>query len=261
MSVGYKRCVSAIGDLGRLAGAVISFAVAVLPERVKQEEHLSQFASPAAHIVSGLAEIVVCAGLFFAGMIRSVTAFTGGPGNIYLAHQPSLTYGDFFGMGALGFLSYLIRPTSLLLLYCFGEGILRSLEAAVWERMLGLAIVAVPWRLALRARRVTEQANTASLLGPPRPDEIVPPERSRSKLFEVYSPEAKPWSDYQVVEHEGRFFTLSTRRLVPHGAYHAYRYQFHPLEEREVIRGMIVTLTPPAQETTEAPAPTDPPPH
>ncbi len=253
----YKRAVSITGDARGLGEWLISFGVAVLPERVKREGWPSTFASPSAHIASGLAEIVVCAGLFIVGMISYVTAFSQGPGYTYLVHRPTLGYGDFFGMGALGYLSYLIRPTSLLLLYCFGEGILRSLEALVWERMLGLAIVSVPWRLALRVRRTAEQANTRLALGPPRPDEIVPPERSHSRLFEVYSVEDKDWSDYQVVEHEGRFFMLATRRLVPHGAFHAYRYQFHPLEEREVIRGTIVTLTPP-QETADAPASTDP---
>jgi hypothetical protein len=252
---------SAAMDLGRAGEWLASFAVALLPERVKQRDALAPFASVSAHVVSGLAEIVVSVGLFIVGMIRYVASFSAGPGTIYLVHQPTLGYGDFFGMGALGFLSYLIRPTTLLLLYCFAEGIVRALEAAVWERMLGLALVSVPWRLALRARRALAHARTAALLGPPRPDELVPPERSRSRLLELYSAEEKPWSDYQVVELDGCFFELATRRLVPHGPHHAYRYQFHPLEEREVIRGTIVKLpsgppaeSPPSERSgTEAP--------
>jgi hypothetical protein len=242
--VGYKRLVPAASDLVRLTEWLISFAVAVLPESVKKRDRLAFFASPSAHVASGIAEVAVCAGLFIAGMISYVTAFSSGPGTTYLVHQPSLGYGDFFGMGALGFLSYLIRPTSLLLLYCFGEGILRALEAAVSERLLGLAIVSLPWRLVLRSRRAREHARMAALLGPARPDEIVVPEQSRSQLFEVYSCAAKPWSDYQVVVYRGRFFVLALRDLVPRGGHHAYRYQFHPLEEREVIRGAIVDLTP-----------------
>jgi hypothetical protein len=253
--------VSAASDLGRVGEWVVGFAIAVLPERLKQEDRWAPFATPSAHVASGLAEIALCAALFIVGMISYVTAFSGGPGTTYLVSRPSLNYGDFFGMGILGFLSYLIRPTSLLLLYCFGEGILRALEAAVWERMLGIALISVPWRLVLRARRAAERAETAALLGPPRPDEIVPSEQSRSHLFEVYSFEVKPWSDYQVVEHEGRFYVLATRTMVPHGAYHAYRYQFHPLEEREVIRGTIVNLTPsPPRDTAAAAAATAEPP-
>jgi len=112
----------------------------------------------------------------------------------------------------------------------------------VWEGLPGIALVSVPWRLTLRLRRWVERANVTSLLGPARPDEIVPAATSRSRLFEVYSFEEKPWSEVQIVEHAGCFYQLATRRLVRRGAFHAYRYQFHPLEEREVIRGTIVRL-------------------
>ena len=241
--VGYKRGVSASYDLDRVTEALISFAIAVLPERVKSEGRLAFFLSPAAHVASGAVETAVCAGLFINGMIGYVQAFNAGPGLAYLQSRPSLTMGDFFGMGALAYLSYLVRPTSLLLVYCFGEGIARALHAAIWEGVPGIALIAVPWRLARRLRRAVEQANVTSLLGPARPDEIVPATASRSRLFEVYSFEDKPWSEYQIVEHEGSFYQLATRRLVRRGEYHAYRYQFHPLEQREVIRGTIVTLS------------------
>jgi len=240
--VGYKRPVSVSRDLARVAEALAAFAVAALPEGVKREGRLAFFLSPAAHVASGVVELAASAGLFINGMIGYVQAFNAGPGLVYLESRPSLTTGDFFGIGALAYLSYLIRPTSLLLVYCFGEGIARALHAAVWEGLPGIALLAVPWRLARRLRRGLARANVTSLLGPARPDEIVPASASRSRLFEVYSFEEKPWSEVQVVEHEGSFYQLATRRLVRRGAHHAFRYQFHPLEEREVIRGAIVTL-------------------
>ena len=229
-------------DLDRVGEMLVAFATAVLPESVKREGRLACYLSPAAHVASGMVETAACAGLFINGMIGYVQAFNAGPGLTNLQSRPSLTMGDFFGMGALGYLSYLVRPTSLLLVYCFGEGIARALHAAIWEGVPGIALIAVPWRLARRLRRAVEQANVTSLLGPARPDEIVSAEASRSRLFEVYSFEDKPWSEYQIVEHEGSFYQLATRRLVRRGEYHAYRYQFHPLEQREVIRGTIVSL-------------------
>ena len=225
--VGYKRRVGVSNDLQRVSEALAAFAVAVLPEGVKREGRFAFFLSPAAHIASGLVELAVSAGLFINGMIAYVKAFNAGPGLVYLESRPSLGYGDFFGIGALAYLSYLIRPTSLLLVYCFGEGIARALHAAVWEGLPGIALLAVPWRLALRLRRFLARANVTSLLGPARPDEIVPAAASRSRLFEVYSYEDKPWSEYQIVQHEGSFYQLATRRLVRRGVYHAYRYQFH----------------------------------
>jgi hypothetical protein len=253
--VGYKRPVSVSNDLKRVGEALAAFAIAPLPEPVKRTERFAFFLSPAAHVASGMVEIAMCAGLFINGMIGYVQAFNAGPGLVYLQSRPSLDYGDFFGMGALAYLSYLVRPTSLLLVYCFGEGIARAVQAAVWEGTPGVALLAVPWRLAMRLRRTAQRAHTAALLGPQRPDEIVPAEASRSRLFEVYSVEDKPWSEYQVVEHEGRFFQLATRRLVPRGAHHAFRYQFHPLEDREIIRGTIVKLAAAASEPPGAPPP------
>jgi hypothetical protein len=234
--------VSVSDDLARVGEALAAFAVALLPEGMKREGRFAYFVSPAAHVASGLAEIAACAGLFINGMIGYVQAFNAGPGLTYLENQPSLDYGHFFGIGALAYLSYLIRPTTLLLVYGLGEGIARALHAAVWGGLPGVALLAIPWRLAQRLRRSARRALIAVMLGPPRPDEIVPAESTRSRLFEVYSVEDKPWSEYQVVEHAGSFFQLATRRLVRRGPYHAYRYQFHPLEEREVIRGTIVRL-------------------
>ncbi len=234
------------GDVQRLGEALAAFAIAPLPESVKRNGALAPFVTPAAHVASGMAEIVLSAGLFINGMIAYVQAFSAGPGLAYLMSRPSLTHGDFFGIGALAYLSYLVRPTSLLLAYCLGEGIARTLHAALWEGTAGIALLAVPWRVAGQFRRAGRRARIAVLVGPPRPDEVVPPERSRSRLLEVYSTADKPWSEYQVVEHEGRFYQLATRRLVRHGAHHAWRYQLHPLEEREVLRGAIVRLTPDA---------------
>ena len=247
---------SVSNDLKRVTEALVAFAIAVLPERAKAEGRLAFFLSPAAHIASGMVELAVCAGLFINGMIGYVQAFNAGPGLAYLESRPSLNMGDFFGIGALAYLSYMVRPTSLLLLYCFGEGIVRAVIAVVWEGTPGIALISVPWRLARRLRRAAQQARVAVLLGPPRPDEIVPAGASRSRLFEVYSVEDKPWSEYQVVEHEGCFLQLATRRLVRRGAHHAYRYQFHPLEEREVIRGTIVKLTDAESASPEPTLPT-----
>ena len=120
-------------------------------------------------------------------------------------------------MGALGYISYLFRPTTWLILYCFAEGIVRALEAAFWERPLGLGVVSLGWRAATWVRQTGRRHHLATLIGPPRPDEIVLPARSRRGLLEIFSVEEKPWSDYQVVELDDEFYQLATRQVVPHG--------------------------------------------
>src|SRR3972149_8254460 len=76
-------------------------------------------------------------------------------------------------MGALGYVSYLFTPVAWVTLYCFAEGILRALDAAYSERMLGMAFVALPWRGALAAKRALGRRRLESRLGPERPDEGV----------------------------------------------------------------------------------------
>lgn len=230
-----------------------AFLVAHLPEAVKRGERFEPWVSPAMHIVSGALQFVACAGLFIAGMIRFVARFNEGPGLIYLNHQPSLTYGDFMAMGALAYVSFLLTPQGALLAYGVGEGIVRIFEPALGAGLPGLGFCWAVRRLAAGVRRRGKQARLAALIGPSRPDEVVLPDASRHRMLEVYSVEDKPWSDVQVIEHEGRFYMLTGRRLVPRGAHHAWRYLLHPVEEREVIRGAILRY--PAVPSAAAQAP------
>ncbi|MGE5236192.1 MAG: hypothetical protein ACM3O7_07580 [Acidobacteriota bacterium] len=224
----------------RIRFAVVSFATAVLPEQVKARGWLAGYASVAIHIVSGAVESVAAVGIFIVGMIAAVTGFARGPGWVYLSSRGSTQIGEWFAMGALGFLTYLLRPVSLLLLYCYAEGLIRILEAVFSGRMLGSALVALPWRGAVWLAGHLERAHTTALLGPPRPDEVVRPADSRSRLLEIYSCTEKPWSELQVIEFEGEFFQSVGRRLVPRGAHHAWRYLFVELHPGEVIRGALV---------------------
>jgi hypothetical protein len=218
-------------------------AITVLPERVKSHERLQPYVSTLAHIFSAYVELALAAGLFIWGMISWVSRFSHGAGWTYLTSQPTLGYNDFFAMGALGYLSYLFHPTTWLILYCFAEGMVRALEAAFWERPLGLGVVSLGWRAATWVRQTGRRHHLATLIGPTRADEIVRPTQSRRGLLEIYSVEEKPWSDYQVVELDDEFFQLATRQVVPHGPHHAWRYQLHRLETSEVLRGAIVRLT------------------
>lgn len=218
-------------------------AITVLPERVKGHDRLQPYVSTVAHVLSAYLEAAFAAGFFIWGLISWVSRFSHGPGWTYLTSQPTLGYDDFFAMGALAYVSYLFRPTTWLLLYCFAEGVVRAMEAAFWDRPLGLGAVSLGWRIATWARQTNRRQYLAALIGPLRPDEIVLPAQSRMGLLEIFSVEEKPWSDYQVVELDDEFYQLATRHVVPHGPYHAWRYQLHRMETSDVLRGAIVRLT------------------
>jgi hypothetical protein len=226
--------------LERARFTVISLAITVLPERVKADGWLAGYTSVAMHIVSGAVESVVAVAVFIVGMISAVSGFARGAGWTYLSNRGSTQIGEWFAMGALGFFSYLVRPRSLLLLYCYAEGLVRILEAVFSARMLGVALIALPWRGVRWTAGRLERAHTAALLGPRRADEVVRPADSRSRLLEIYSCVEKPWSEVQVIEFDGGFFQLTGKRLVARGAHHAWRYLFAELHPGNVIRGVLV---------------------
>jgi hypothetical protein len=236
------------GFLERLGFTLVALVVSTFPESVKRSGWPSVYASAGAHAFGGWVEALASAGLFGVGFLRYVSNFMQGTGGTYLMHKPgSLTYGDFFGTGALGYVSFLFTPVAWVTLFCFAEGILRALDAAFSERMLGMAVVALPWRASLAVRRAAKRKRHVALLGPERPDEVVVGKAGESIELTVFAAREKPWGDHQVIECEGDFYETVGKRLVERGGHRAYRYDFRHLEPGEVIRGVLLRYPPEAR--------------
>jgi hypothetical protein len=233
------------GFLERLRFTLVALVVSTFPESVKRSGWPSAYASAAAHAFGGWVEALASAGLFGIGFLRYVSDFMQGAGGTYLMRKPgSLTYGDFFGTGALGYVSYLVTPVAWVTLYCFAEGILRALDAAYSERMLGMAFVAVPWRGALALSKALGRRRLESRLGPERPDEVVMGKAGASVALTIFAAREKSWGDYQVIEYAGDFYEAVGKRLIERGGHHAYWYEFRHLEHGDIIRGALVRYPP-----------------
>ena len=243
---GYKQCVRPLqGFFERLRFTLVALVVSTFPESVKRGGWPSAYASVAAHAFGGWVETLASAGLFGIGFLRHVNDFVQSTGWTYLSKKPgTLGYGDFFGTGALGYASYLVTPAAWVTLYCFVEGILRALDAAYSERMLGMAFVAVPWRGALALRKAIGRRQLETRLGPERPDEVIVGKAGAPAALTVFAAREKPWTDYQVIEYAGDFFEAIGKRLVAHGGHHAYRYEFRHLEHGNIIRGVLLRYPP-----------------
>ena len=231
------------GAVGWVEFSLTALVVSVFPEKSKREGWPADYASPAAHVVSGWVETFASATLFIVGMLLYVASFNQGAGWTFIVHQPTLTYGDFFGVGALGYLSFLLTPTAWVTVYCFGEGIVRALDAAISGRMLGMALIVLPWRAFEAARTGRRRAREAIFLGPERPDEVVLWEDSAVALT-VFASRRKPWASRQVIEHRGEFFRLLSVALVRQGGHGAFRYDLQHLAPGEVIRGALLQYAP-----------------
>ncbi len=228
----------------RVRFAAVALAVSVIPEGAKRRGRPAAYASVAAHAVSGWVEMAAAAAVFVIGMLEYGDRFNSSVGWKYVSSRPTLTYGDFFGVGAIGYLSFLLTPLAWVTVWCFGEGIVRGLDAAISSRMLGMALVALPWRAGAAHGRLRARRGTLAMLGPERPDEVVPGAPGSRSALVVWASREKPWSETQVVAFRGEFYALVDRRLVPHGDRHAYRYDFRPLEPGELIRGALVHVGP-----------------
>lgn len=231
------------GAVGWVEFSLTALVVSAFPEKSKREGWSSFYASPAAHVVSGWVETFLSAALFIMGMLLYVAAFNRGAGWTYVVHQPTLSYGDFFGVGALGYLSFMMTPVAWVTVYCFGEGIVRALDAAISERMLGMALVVLPWRAIAAATRGRKRVRELMMLGPDRPDEVVLWEGSGVALT-VLASRRKPWTSRQVIEYRGEFFRLLGVELARQGGHGAFRYDFQHLTPGEVIRGALVRYAP-----------------
>ena len=217
-----------------------ALAVSALPERAKRDGWPRAHASVAAHVVTGWVEMSASAAIFVLGFLRYGERFTQTAGWTYVSHRPTLTHVDFFGVGLIGYLSYLLTPLAWVTVWCFGEGIVRALDAALSSRMLGMALVVVPWRLAEAVRREAGRRTLLARLGPERPDEVAEDGSGSGSDLVVFAGREKPWLQNQVIEYREEFFRLARRRLVKRGEHSAYRYDFRRLDHGEVIRGVLV---------------------
>lgn len=234
--------------------ALAALAVSALPEHVKRGR-FAEYASPAAHIVSGWVETFVSASLFVVGLLAYLTGFSHGTGWTYLSNLPTSTIWDWRGVGVIGYLSYLLTPIAWVTVFCFGEGILRALDTAFSGRMLGIAFVALPWRAVEAIQRASRRAQRDRLLGPERPDEVVVWADGGAVALTVYASREKPWIEHQVIEFREEVLRAVGKTLLRRGDHHAFRYDFRHLEPGEVIRGVLVRYDPDATPAGTPPEP------
>jgi hypothetical protein len=230
--------------LARLQFTLTALLVSTFPERAKRDGWPAVYASAAAHAFSGWVEVLISVGVFGVGLLHYLNTFSNSTGWTYLSNLPSSTIWDWRGVGLIGALSYLLTPLAWVSLYCIVEGVLRALDAVFSERMLGVALVALPWRAVVALRRLSARRRLEERLGPERPDEVVNGEPGSPVALAIFAAREKPWSERQVLEYGDDFYTVVRRQIVPRGPHHAYRYELHHLEPGEVIRGVLVRYAP-----------------
>ncbi len=229
------------GLVEQLAALLLGFFASALPRRTKTTRGLDPTTPALTHTLNGLAELGVASSILVVGFIRFAAEIhdeTGGS----LGATSSLPGARDLGVWLLLMLSYAIKPTSLFVSAFAIDGLVRGIDAYVNEGRRGLWLLELlDWvTRTMRGRAAGKAMDTR--LGPPRPDELVPPARSESGLLELYTVEDKAFFELQVVRVDGALYIIEDRGIRPRGQHEALYYGFRPLRPGEVIRGEVIDL-------------------
>ena len=239
------RMVRAIAEF--LAGILISF----LPERLKTREPWARYDSVAAHAASGALQFCAAVVLYFVALIRAVSG-TSQPLLEAMFSDRGLQIQQDVNMTAFGLLNvlgFMLTPKAMVLLYLVAEGIVRGIDPPLTEGRPGTALIAVPWRMAVKLTVFLEEKRELQLLGPERPEQW---RMSFDGRLEIFSSRRLPFSPVQVFRWGERFFVLEAGPdLVEHAGGHAMRYRCRPQRPGELIRAGVVMPPPGCAVTPE----------
>jgi hypothetical protein len=222
--------------------SVIAFLVALLPERIKEQEPFSGFQSNAAHVFSGISECALALIIFVYGYDQFVDGFSLEASRAMAAgaFQNGITEAQFCGMGVLGYVLYLLHPVALISFYMFVEGGVRAFAAGLAGRRHGIGAFWAIHRIAMFARTNWQGAILRKQLGPDEADSLFKDEASGALV--LTSIENKDWRERQVAKYGDGFYVLSTKNFILNGKYHRYRYSFRRMLPGEIIRGAVVII-------------------
>lgn len=183
--------------------------------------------------ISGLLEIVICIPSFVVGYIFFLDANVKALGGEVIkrgAETVLVSENVQFGMGIMSLGTYVLRPTSLLLMFFALDGILRALAAAI----TGESLATAPLALAGFVHRRIESMQVERALGPRVVDEV----QTNTGACDLYimSCRQKPWTDLTTVEYQDKLYELVVQREgVPP---RPFIYLLKLIPKNKLVRGM-----------------------
>jgi hypothetical protein len=224
--------------LGLVAGAVLAFLVALLPERVKADPRFQPYSLRGAHITSAVVELFACGVLFATGLVGYMTSYTESLARRLTAAP--MDQAQMAGVTLFGFVTYLTTPRGWICGYGIAEGFVRVITSVLTEARTGIGPLWLAFKVMDRLGSSMDRRELEQKLGPERPDEVVPASESGSGMLEIFSRNRKEWSDRQALEYRQVFYMLASRALVRRGAHHVHLYRFRPMKPGEIVRGTVV---------------------
>ncbi len=183
--------------------------------------------------ISGLVEILICIPAFVVGYIFFLDANVKALGGEVMrqgAEEVLVSEHVQFGMGIMSLGTYVLRPTTLLLMFFALDGVLRAFAAAI----TGESLATAPLALAGFVHRVIEHRRAERSLGPRVVDEV----QKNTGACDLYimSCRQKPWTELTTVEYEGKLYELVVQRegVAPR----PYVYILKLIPKNKLVRGL-----------------------
>jgi hypothetical protein len=186
---------------------------------------------PAGAIVSGILETLFSLGLMIHGYIAYTTERTAAiPAAVIAGAGEKGGESAIMGLGAIILLEYLLRFTTILLLFFAFEGLVRAIAAVA----AGEVLPSLPLQIAAIVHTQLDAKNTEKRLGERIADEVksVPAEES----LKIASCRPKTWTRLTTISYEGEFYELAAQDKGP--APRPYVYTLRKKPVTAVIRGI-----------------------
>src|SRR5262245_46911657 len=122
----------------RLLTAIPGMIASLLPDRYRKG-YLGDTADPYAATLSGIAESMVCGGLFMPRSIGQFESSTAPVGMALIQHSPQDINPPHLALasGGLGLANFVLQPVNLLLAYLCVEGAVRAAAALITDDVRG----------------------------------------------------------------------------------------------------------------------------
>jgi hypothetical protein len=183
--------------------------------------------------LSGLIEILICIPAFVVGYIFFLDANVKALGGEVVkrgAEEVLISEHVQFGMGIMSLGAYVLRPTTLLLMFFALDGVFRAFAAAI----TGESLATAPLALAGFVHRRIEARRAERALGPRVVDDV----QKNTGACDLYimSCRQKPWSKLTTIEYGDKMYELVEQRAgVPP---RPYIYIMNLIPKNKLVRGL-----------------------
>jgi hypothetical protein len=216
----------------RLLTAIPGMIASLLPDRYRNGR-LGETADPYAATLSGIAESMVCGGLFIVRFIGQFESSTAPVGVVLIEHSTQdvnplhLT----LATGVLGLANFVFRPVNLLLVYFCAEGAVRAAAALITDDVRGT----LPLTAVAKLHGLAESLYRRWQLGPSVMDRLEPGDGKTHDVCVLSCRPKDEWNSRITIRFRNEFYVLVGEERGEKPRPYIYRLRKNPVGRLVVV--------------------------